>query len=649
MHLDNERTIWRYRDWVIDAFNTNMPFDQFTIEQLAGDLLPNATTDQRIATGFHRCNVTTSEGGAIAEEFLARYAVDRVETTAAVWLGLTAGCATCHDHKFDPISQKEFYQLYAYFYNLTEKAMDGNAKLPPPSIKAPTFLQQLQQKELLSKQRQLERELDTYRARLRNDRSWEATFSETVGKVEPPPADAVLHLSMDSIESVNATKTIGKLTSVPGKSGGALLFDGKSQLQFDGVGHFERDDAFSYGAWVRINGDGALTVLSRMDDDASFQGYDLYLAGRKIFVHIIHRWPDNTLRVNTSLPIRKEKWQHIMATYDGSGKADGVTIYVDGVVQDLEKTHDSLSETIKTEEPFRVGQRKRLANFAGELDELMVFHRELSQKEVQAIVARNPLAEYLLIDPQQRTPDQDRQVVDAYLRSIPESQKLLDSESGLAKQRNRLEQAIPSTLVMEERSQPRQAYFLVRGEYDKKGEKVFPAVPAVFPKSMAEKQDRLALAQWLMDQQNPLTARVTVNRIWQQYFGVGIVKTSEDFGSQGDWPSHPQLLDYLATELVRHDWDLKLIHREILLSSTFQQSSRISERAQKQDPENRLLSHGPRFRLDGEVIRDFALATSGLLMERLGGPSVKPYQPLGLWNAVGYTSSNTANFKPGFW
>ena len=645
LHLDNERTIWRYRDWVIDAFNVNMPFDQFTIEQLAGDLLPNPTLSQRIATGFHRCNVTTSEGGAIAEEFLARYAVDRVETTAAVWLGLTAGCAACHDHKFDPISQTEFYQLYAYFYNLTEKAMDGNAKLPPPAIKAPTYLQQLRHKELQAEKQVVEAELEQIRSELRSDRSWEEQFAKSVGKFQPPPSDWSLHLSMNDTSSLQATKIIGKPESVPGNTDSALSFDGKSRLEFDGFGNFERDGRFSFGAWVRIDSDDAHTVLSRMDDDTSYRGFDLYIAARKVYVHIIHRWPDDALRVNTTLPLRKEKWQHVMATYDGSGKADGITIYVDGVAQDLDETHDSLKGSIRTDEPFRVGQRKKAAVFKGELDELMVFHRCLSSYEVQAIVDRNPLAEYLARQPSDREPKQDREVLDAYMRTNPASRAVLDRLTMVKKQLSLLDQAVPSTLVMEERKEPRDAYILVRGEYDKKGDRVFPNVPAALPKSSAAEQNRFTLAQWLVDDQHPLTARVTVNRIWQQYFGVGLVKTSEDFGSQGEWPSHPMLLDYLATELVASGWNLKALHRQILLSATFRQSSRRSARAQSQDPENRLLSQGPRFRMDAEMIRDFAMATSGLLVGEVGGPSVKPYQPKGLWNAVGYTTSNTANFR----
>ena len=644
LHLDNERSIWRYRDWVIDAFNSNMPFDQFTIEQLAGDLLPDATTDQRIATGFHRCNVTTGEGGAIAEEFLARYAVERVETTSTVWMGLTTGCAACHDHKFDPISQREFYQLYAYFNNLTEKAMDGNAKLPPPSVKAPTDLQRLAKQKLISEWASLTMQVNQFRAKAKSDRGWEAGFAKQFANETPAPSDSKLHWTFES--PTKSAKAHGDFETIPGKHGNTYAFNGKSWLEHEeDFGNFESSDAFSFGAWVQFNNDGANTVLSRMNDSDNYRGYDLYIAGGKVFVHLIAQWEADAIRVNTQLPLRKEKWQHAFATYDGSGRAAGITIYVNGVEQELDYTHDKLKGSIATKEPFRVGKRKAAATFNGAIDELLVFDRCLDEDEVIALGDGNRLVGILATDVSGRTESQDSELIDEYLQSHAEASSVMDKHTALKKRISLLEQSFPSTLVMEERKEPRETFVLVRGEYDKKGEKVSPAVPASLPPSKAENQSRLTLAKWLVSGEHPLTARVTVNRIWQQYFGVGIVKTSEDFGSQGEWPSHPKLLDYLATQLEDGDWDLKNIHRQILLSSTFQQSSNLSPRAAKEDPENRLLSHGPRFRMDAEMIRDFAMSTSGLLVGDVGGPSVKPAQPIGLWNVVGYTSSNTANFK----
>lgn len=640
LHLDNERSIWPYRNWVIDAFNRNMPFDAFTVEQLAGDLLNDPTLDQRIATGFHRCNVTTSEGGAIAEEFLARYAVDRVETTSAVWLGLTTGCAACHDHKFDPISQREFYQLFAYFYSQTEKAMDGNAKLPPPSVKAPTRTQALEQKRLLDAIGGAESKVQVRRKQLVQDRSWEHEFAKTFADVPPSPTDWLFHVSGDEITG----EIVGKATTVPGQIGNAISLDGSSHLDLGKRAAFDRTESFSLGGWVRFENDGANTILSRMRDEQDYRGYDLYISGGRVYLHLISQWPTDAIRVNTTLPLRKEKWQHVVATYSGSGKASGVSIYVDGVLQETERTHDTLTGSFLVAEPFRIGRRKDSAGFRGAIDELVVFARVLNEREVLALANGNPLLDVLRTPVANRSAEDDARVVDAYM-------SMMGVESGLPRLRalrkriSQLEQSIPSTLVMEERAEPRDAFILVRGEYDNKGEPVFPAVPAIFEAPPVSSPSRLSLAQWLVDDANPLTARVTANRMWQQYFGVGLVKTAEDFGSQGEWPSHPRLLDYLATELVLSGWDLKAIHRLILTSATFQQASGGSRISRKEDPENRLLSRGPRFRFDAEVIRDFAMSVSGQLVNEIGGPSVKPYQPPGLWNAVGYTSSNTAQFQ----
>ena len=644
LHLDNERSIWRYRDWVIDAFNRNLPFDQFTIWQLAGDLLLNPTTEQLIATGFHRCNVTTSEGGAIAEEFAARYAIDRVETTAAVWMGLTAGCAVCHDHKYDPLSQREFYQLYAYFANQAEKAMDGNAQAPPPAMRAPTFLQQIKHARLVKAEAAAEQRLQQLRQRLSDDRTWEAQFAKSFQPTALAPTDYVLYHPLDNPETLSTGHVQGRLIAVPGKVAGAVAFDGASHLVHPRGPSFSRDNAFSCGAWAQIADDGELTVLACLDGSDDLRGVDLTIDDGKVCVRLLHRWPDNALRVQTTLPLRKEKWYHVFATYDGSGKASGIEIYIDGVSPDLEITHDSLTRSIKTQVPLRIGARPSGANFSGSLDEVMIFARQLGPREVKHLVGRNPLVEILAVAPERRSDERDRQLIDAYLATISEGQRANREYEAARKRRQRLEQNFPNTLILKERDAPREAHVLIRGQYDHPGEKVSPSVPAFLPPSRALEPSRLSFARWLVSDQHPLTARVVVNRIWQQYFGQGLVKTSEDFGSQGDWPSHPELLDYLATQLLAKQWDLKSLHREILTSATFRQSSIPSPRAIEEDPENRLLSHGPRFRLDAEVIRDLALSTSGLLAGEIGGPSVKPPQPAGLWQAVAYTTSNTARF-----
>lgn len=670
LHLDNERSIWPYRDWVIRAFNRNQPFDQFTIEQLAGDLLETPTREQQIATGFHRCNVTTSEGGSIDAEYLARYATDRVETTATAWLGLTAGCASCHDHKFDPISQREFYQLYAFFYSLSEKAMDGNALLPPPSITAPSPAQ-------IAKQERLTHELDEIKSQLATVRQdatpqlaqWEANYRDQY--VQPsPPQDMLIHCSFDEqTHSANVTssetsdtqsvsfrtpagdasgKVLGQLGWDTGKLGGGFRFDGKTEIQLGSHGDFERDQPFSVSAWVYLNGQGpADTIISKMDDAQANRGYDVYIGGGKLFVHLIHEWPNDAIRVNTVQPIYKQKWQQVCVTYDGSSQAAGVRIYLNGEEQELERTHDQLRGSIKTDEPLRLGKRSRSAPLNGSLDDLRLYPRVLSADERASLVGSEPMVEIANKPRESRNESEQRRLDDLLLtQHVPRYAQLLDQYNGLEARIRRIEGQFPKTLVMHEMEQPRQAHILVRGQYDQPGEAVSPGVPASLPSLPSEvPTNRLGLAKWLVSEDHPLTARVTVNRIWQQYFGTGIVATSEDFGSQGEWPSHPQLLDWLAVEFVASGWNVKALHRKIVYSATYRQSARATAEKLKRDPYNRLLSRGPRFRLDAESIRDNALAAGGLLVEQLGGRGVKPYQPGGLWEAVGYTSSNTARFK----
>ncbi len=654
LHLDNERSIWPYRDWVINALNQNMPFDLFTIEQLAGDLLPSPTLSQRVATGFNRCNVTTSEGGSIDAEYLVRYAVDRVETTSTVWLGLTTGCAVCHDHKFDPVSQREFYQLMAYFYSQTERAMDGNALLPPPSIKAPTTPQTIHHNQLLHRRTEVDETIAEYLATAMPGLGDRADEYQRQAEATSPPTDTLLHCKLDESDGDRVSSTGGQSGLIDGtavwdtgKIQSGLRLDGMTHVDFGDVASFERDNSFSFGAWLYPTGSSAMTVLSRMNDELAFRGYDLYIGDGRVFVHLVHSWDGDAIRVNTRERLMLNKWQHVFATYDGSSKASGVSIYVDGVRQELEITHDRLQNAITVDASFRVGRRSPSAPLKGIIDDVRVYARKLSAEEVQRLSAANSLTEILAIPAQQWTESQRQQLLDSLLkRSDGPYRELLGDKKRLADRIRRLEGSFPSTLVMQDMSKPRVTHVLKRGQYDQPGETVQPGVPAVLhPLPESATPDRMGLATWLTQRSNPLTARVTVNRFWQQYFGAGIVATTEDFGSQGQWPSHPRLLDWLAVELMDSGWDMKSIHRLIVTSATYRQSSAVRPEDYRRDPSNRWLARGPRYRLDAEAIRDGALATSGLLVERLGGRSVKPYQPTGLWSVVGYTSSNTANFK----
>ena len=675
LHLDNERSIWPYREWVVHAFNSNKPFDEFTIEQLAGDLLPDATVDQQVATGFHRCNVTTSEGGSIDQEYLVRYAVDRVETTATTWLGLTAGCAACHDHKFDPLSQKEFYQLFSFFYSASEKAMDRNALLPPPSRKVPTRSQRAAQQQLSEAQSQLQSQIE----RKQNDArqhlaQWAAEYlADDADRGQQIPGDVLFHCPLDEqdgtlvhasgrkqtatsdrtsaeIRGTLQKKSAGALPMPAwdmGRIDGGLWFDGKTYVTFPDVCGFRRDQPFTLAAWVYLDGDQAMTVVSRMNDRDAFRGYDLYISEGKVYTHIIHRWPGNAIRVNTSHPIVKQKWQHVCIAYDGSSSASGVAIYIDGQRQPLNVTHDTLSGSIENKEPLRIGTRQSGAAMLGMLDDIRIYDRMLLDRDVAVLANNDPLRPILDLPQSQWTTTQQSQILEQLLPDRDaEYRQLLQQKRTVDNRLRRLEGSFPSTLVMEELSEPRRAYVLKRGEYDRPQEPVDADVPAVLPPLPQDAdRNRLSLARWIVDSSNPLTARVIVNRVWQQYFGIGIVGTPEDFGSQGEWPSHPKLLDWLAVEFVESGWDVKALHRLIATSATYRQSAVASSEAYQSDPQNRKLARGPRFRADAEVLRDQALFAAGLLVERVGGKSVRPYQPAGLWEAVGYTSSNTAKFQ----
>jgi len=657
LHLDNERSIWPYRDWVISAFNRNQPFDEFTLWQLAGDLLPNSTLEQKIATGFNRCNVTTSEGGAIPEEYRVKYAIDRVETMSTVWMGLTTGCAVCHEHKFDPISQTEFYRLFAYFDSLDENPMDGNALLPPPVIKVPTPKEQSQlychRAEIVALEEQASQRAADSTA---DQTAWEAGRIAELGTKTVAPAGAIIHLPFDDDDTkrvanagtlAGSGEVKGNARSLEGKTGNAIRLYGKSHIVFPEAGNFERSDAFSYGAWIKATDLGAMAVLSRMDDGNANRGYDLYISDGRVYAHLIHRWPENAIRVNSKEQYPLKEWHHLMVSYDGSSKASGVKLFVNGEPCETVITHDTLTETIRTEKPLHVGRRNPGAGFKGEIDDLRVYDRSLSAAEAAATANGDPYDALLAVGVGERTSEQLKALRKHYLEQHDETYRGLQEQLTAARQREKkLNDSIPSTMITKEMAEPRETFFLIRGAYDRPGDQVEPGVPAALPPLPANAPpNRLTLARWLVDSEHPLTARVLVNRFWQQYFGTGLVATTEDFGSQGEWPTHPALLDWLAVEFVESGWDVKHLQRLIVTSATYRQSAQLTPKLERLDPENRLYARGPRFRMDAEMVRDNALATSGLLVERVGGPSVKPYQPGGLWEAVGYTSSNTAKFK----
>jgi hypothetical protein len=781
LHLDNYRELWPYRDWVISAYNRNMPFDQFTVEQLAGDLLPEPTLQQRIATGFNRCNVTTSEGGSIDAEYYVRYAVDRTSTVATVWMGLTAGCAQCHDHKYDPLTQREFYQLYAFFNNNAENAMDGNRKDTPPIVKVPTAEQKEQLAGLDGKIAGL---TERVRAPMPHveaaQAAWEAVLPRwtpllptqatssggatltvlddrsVLASGENPDKDtfeAVAELTGEAYTALRLEALLDK--SLP--KGGAGRSENSnavlSELEVEIASKDKPDEwhpAPLVHAWADFEQDGSSVATNALDGKAdtgwSIAGHvrkenreAIFLAaapfgdanGSLVRVrlkhesqfqqHTIGRFRLSVTRAPALSPMGAAltlddwyslgpfsghsgdtvfhqkfepegkgvnlgqefkvgdaslKWTRQGAWTDGafhgglSGEHAATYVYRN-IRSDARQrvtlriaADDALRVWLNQQEVFaRNGEGDASALYERVQVELRPGNNELVMKVVNltgdagfsfALDADPPIAPADVADaagvaPDQRSDDQRARVRDYYRENIstdPTVRKFLAERREVQRERNELDAQVATTLVMEERTERRPARILARGQYDKPGDEVAPATPAFLPAYPEDApRNRVGFARWLLDPSHPLTARVTVNRLWQQVFGTGIVRTSEDFGNQGERPTHPELLDWLATEFVRSGWDVQAMLKLLVTSETYMQSAHATAEVVRRDPRNRLYARGPRFRLDAEMMRDQALAVGGLLRPVIGGPSVKPPQPPGLWEAVGYVGSNTRTFS----
>lgn len=785
LHLDNERIMWPWRDWVIDAFNQNMPFDQFTVEQLAGDLLPGATLEQRIATGFNRNHVTTSEGGAIDEEYLMKYAADRTETVGTVWMGLTVGCAQCHDHKFDPISQREYYELFAFFNNTTDAAMDGNARAPEPVARVPTAEQASRLAELTEAIGAARAEVD---APLPEVDAAQAAWQQQI-------ADRWRH-GWEVARVMGASSSGGATLRV--LDDGSVLAEGKNpdqdtyelQVALAGAGHrLLRLESLLHES-LPYNGPGrapnANYVLSEIEMEVwpagkpdsretvrfvaagadheqmngpfpvsqaidgivnetngwAVEGFNRREARMAVFVsdrpigfdggseglvrlrfethfarHAMGRvrvsFSGDPSLVETMSPATfgvwhsagpfgandgREAYRMVFEPEDRPGAVDLGTLYREGGIAWMARpeftdgrVHELTGSSCATYLFRRVecSSPRRIELSLGSDDAIKLWVNG-------ALAYENEVARPVAADQERATIDlragentilmkivnfqggygfyfrpsgdgaanEFMRVVDAIVSETPDAvsakrvrryfrshqseamRAVYERLATLEAEQRALEASLPTTLVMQERMEPRETFVLFRGEYDKPRDRVEPGVPAVLGRIEADvRPNRLHLARWLVSGEHPLTARVTVNRLWQQVFGTGIVKTSEDFGVQGERPSHPQLLDWLAVEFVESGWDVKHMLRLMVMSAAYRQSSRVPDGLWERDPENRLLARGTRHRLDAEAIRDQALFASGLLVERVGGPSVKPYQPAGLWEAVAYTDSNTRVFQ----
>ncbi len=641
--LDYERFMWRWRDYVINAFNRNMPFSQFAIEQLAGDMLPNATLDQKIATAFNRNHRTNSEGGIIPEEFAAEYVVDRVATTSSVFLGVTMGCARCHDHKYDPFTQKEFYQLFAYFNNVPElgKSRRGNTN---PYIKAPTPAEQARLAEMDSRIATASKQVEQLRPDLdKAEKAWlkslagkpAVRYGPTRGLAGYYPLDGDLQATVAAPKKGTAPVPAwnGDAAWGDGAIGKAANFDGKRYIDAGDVGDFEGADRFSVSAWIYPTA-GTGAIVTRTLDEPQEKGYLLQLSESKVQFYIIGRWFDSGLHVESEQPIALNQWHQITATYNASREARGITLYVDGKQQAFKVQMDIFNLPSDVKAPLRIGAGGGPENrFHGLIDEVRVYGTELTAREAGILSVPRSVNDLTTTGTLSQV-EADK-ITDAYLASdaaAPQLRAAWTQLTAAREERDRFYDTVSTVMVMEEMPHPRESHILLRGAYDQPGETVTPAVPAIFGPIPADlPRNRLGLAKWLVDPSNPLTARVAVNRFWQMYFGTGIVKTADDFGSQGEAPSHPELLDWLATEFVRTGWDVKQLQKTIVMSATYRQTSKATRELEQRDPENRLLARGSRFRLPAEIVRDQALASAGLLVEQVGGPSVKPYQPEGLW------------------
>ncbi|MGA0557473.1 DUF1553 domain-containing protein [Larkinella sp. VNQ87] len=647
--VDRYRAVWPYRDWVINAFNQNMPFDRFVTWQLAGDLLPKPTREQRLATAFNRLHAQNMEGGIVNEEFRVEYVADRANTLGTALLGLTVECARCHDHKYDPISQKDYFSLFSFFNNVDEAGqISWDDAMPVPTM----LLTETRHDSLLAfidtKLKSTEQQLAaTTQAEKPAFSHWRtqnrpAVFEPKKGLQARFTFDQLVDKQFVSAVSAKDKGNVADPVLAPGKLGQAFRSNGDDILNLGSVGIFHRAQPFSVGAWVNIpNGlqKGVIFHKGQGDILFNFRGYFLNLRDGRAELLMAHTWPYNCITKVSRAVLPKQQWVHLLMTYDGSSKASGLKLYIDGREAPMVTEKDNLykdillgdGKSLGGKQPgLQVGADMRGAGFKnGLVDELLVYERELTAPEA-ALLAQKPG----IMTPQALPVSDETALFTHYLATQSTRwQQQRAQLTQLRTERNRVVDTIPEMMVMDELKTPRPTFLLKRGVYDAPGERVSPNVPAaILPYDPRWPKNRLGLAQWLFHPDHPLTARVMVNRFWQTYFGTGLHKNANNFGNQGGLPSHPELLDWLAVQFSQElKWNMKALQRLIVLSATYRQSSRTTPEVLQKDPENVWLARGPAYRLPAELVRDHALASSGLLSPKIGGPSVKPYQPDGLW------------------
>ena len=656
---DRPRSIWPWRDWVIDAFNQNLSYKDFIVRQLAGDLLPNASYEQKLATAFNRNHAITQEGGVINEEYITEYVVDRTNTVATAFMGLTMQCARCHDHKFDPISQKDYYQMFAFFNGIDEKGqINYFDQAPVPNIKVEDveleatieFLDSLRtEKEILLQESQRQT-ADGFKKWLREDYSSTNINAQlSVGLLAHFKLDVFENLitpnelphGFQGLANIKIMSELAAPEMRKGRDGQAMKFDGRNYLSLGDVGDFEESSRFSFGGWVKPSAypKKMAGLLVRRNGEQRRGGYELGMDSNGNLVgSLVHDQKKEKIVVKTKNSILRNQWTHVFMTYNGSGKAKGVQLYINGQKQDLLVRFDQLNrQSILNGNDFLVGNwtpRRASSNTYqgfenGIIDEVRIYKRDLTDLEIRILAIQfNGGASQTIFADQARNQDLHQYYLRNFDPAFQAQYQALDSLRSIYLD-------IPYVMIMEEMDTPRTTFILDRGVYDAPTEEVTAGTPfSIMPFPAEYPANRLGLARSLTHPDHPLTSRVAVNRFWQMMFGRGLVNTPEDFGNQGDLPSHPQLLDWLAINFMEQNWDVKAIIKLMALSATYQQSALITSEKQRQDPENLLLSRGPYQRLNAEMLRDQALLASGLLNDKIGGKWVKPYQPPGIWKEL---------------
>ncbi|QDU75695.1 Planctomycete cytochrome C [Bremerella volcania] len=600
--VDRDRYVWPWRDWVIRSLNANMPYDEFVTQQIAGDLLPDATKETILATTFCRLHPQKVEGGSIPEEFRVEYVADRSQTVATAFLGLTMECCRCHDHKYDPLSQREYYQMFAFFNSIDEA---GLYSFFTPSVPTPTLLltddaQATRLKALDQKVTDLEAALAKLEMPPVGDQEVTVTLNEPIEKVDFEDAK------------------VGGNKSVEGLHGKAVQLTGDDAINLK-QGNFQRHQPFSVALWMHtpdVKDRAVIFHRSRAWTDAASRGYELLLEDGKLKWSLIHFWPGNAISIKATEEFPVGTWKQVVVTYDGSSRADGLKIYVDGELVETEVIRDKLTKQITGggNDHITIGERFRDRGFTdGQVDQFAVYDHKLTAAEVGSLSGMTPTAEQLAEYQLERRHDSWTETAAKFAQARKERNAAYDKTSEI--------------MVMQELESPRPTYLLARGNYDAPTDLVEPKTPEVLPPFEEDwSHDRLGLAKWIVDRDNPLTARVAVNRYWQLLMGEGLVRTPEDFGNQASPPTHPKLLDWLAADFMEHGWDVKRLLGQIVTSSTYRQSSEASAELIRRDPENKLLARSGKFRLSAEMVRDNALITSGLLVDEVGGPPAKPYE-----------------------